>query len=102
MPKLTMTSKCTSIAAHIEGLVDALVICGVHRPMPHGQGYTRSLWALPSGNYLLSIALAAARVTGNTTTMKKYINFAGQFGGRGSAPVQYHAHRPMEEVQGFF
>jgi hypothetical protein len=36
--------------------------------MQHVQGYTGSHWTPPSGNYLLRIALAAAR-TANKTTM---------------------------------
>jgi hypothetical protein len=36
--------------------------------MQHVQGYTGSHWTPPSGDYLLRIALAAAR-TANKTTM---------------------------------
>ncbi len=49
----------------------------------------------------LCIALAAARATANKTMMKKGTNFAGHLDGRGGALVQYHAHCPMKEVQGF-
>jgi hypothetical protein len=45
--------------------------------MQHVQGYPGSHWTPPSGNYLLGIALVAARVTANKTTMKKWTNFAG-------------------------
>jgi hypothetical protein len=41
-----------------------------HSLMQHVQGYTGSLWMLPLGNYLLRIAPAATRATGNTTTIK--------------------------------
>jgi hypothetical protein len=101
MTKLMMTLKCTSIAAHFEGLADALVLCGVHHPMQHVQGYSGSYWTLPSGDYLLCISLAAAGTTANKTTMTKCTNFAGRFDGRGGAPVRYRAHCPMEEVHGF-
>jgi hypothetical protein len=37
--------------------------------MQHVQGYTGSHWTLPLGDYLLRIALAAARATANKTTM---------------------------------
>jgi hypothetical protein len=37
--------------------------------MQHIQGYTGNHWTPPSGNYLLRIALVAARVTANKTTM---------------------------------
>jgi hypothetical protein len=72
-----------------------------HGPMWHVQGYLESHWMLPLGEYSLCIAPAAARATANRTTIKKWTNFAGHFDGRGSAPVQYRAHPPMEEVQGF-
>jgi hypothetical protein len=60
--------------------------------MQHVQGFTRSHWTLPLGNYLLCNDLAAARATANKTTMKKWTNFAGHFNGRGGAQVQYRAH----------
>jgi hypothetical protein len=56
---------------------------------------------LPLGNYSLRIAPAAARATAIKTMTKKLTSFAGRFDGRGSAPVQYRTHHPMEEVQGF-
>jgi hypothetical protein len=101
MMKLTMTSKCTSVAAHFEGLVDAPVLSGVHCLMQHVQGYFGIHWMLPLGDYSLCIALAAAGATANKTTMKKCTNFAGQFNGCGGVPVQYCTHCPMEEVQGY-
>ncbi len=36
-----------------------------------------------------------------TTWQQKRTNFDGHFGGHSSAPVQYFAHYPMEEVQSF-
>jgi hypothetical protein len=59
-----------------------------HHPMQHVQGYTRSHWTLPLGDYLLRIAPAAT----TATTTKTCIN------GRGGALVQYCMHCPMEEV----
>jgi hypothetical protein len=57
----------------------------------------------PSGNYLLSIALAAAsaRATLNKTTMKQCTNSAGHFDGRGGVPVRYRTHHLKEEVHDF-
>jgi hypothetical protein len=101
MKKLTMTSKCTSIVAHFEGLADAPVQYKAHHLMRHVQGYPRSLWMPPLGNYLLGIAPAAARATANKATTIPCTHFAGHFDGRGSAPVQYRPHHPIEEVQGF-
>jgi hypothetical protein len=47
---LRMTKKCTSVAAHFDGLTDTPVLCGVHCPMQHVQGYSGSIWLLPSGD----------------------------------------------------
>jgi hypothetical protein len=55
---------------------------------------------LPSVDYFLCIAPAAARVSGKQIMMKKYSYFAGRFDGHGNAPVRYRAHPPMKEVQG--
>jgi hypothetical protein len=41
-----------------------------HCPMQNVQGYTGSHWTLPSGDYSLRIAPAAARATINKTTMQ--------------------------------
>jgi hypothetical protein len=63
------TNKCTSVAAHFDGHVEALKRYMRHRPMQHVQGYTGSHWTPPSDDYLLSIASAAARATASKTTM---------------------------------
>jgi hypothetical protein len=44
----------------------------VHLPMPmqHYQGFTRSHWMPPSGDYSLRIASAATRATANKTKVK--------------------------------
>jgi hypothetical protein len=52
----------------------------------------------PLGDYLLCIALAAARATGKQKTINKYTYFAGGFDGNDNAPVCYHVHCPMEGV----
>jgi hypothetical protein len=72
MTKSMMTSKCTSAAARFKGLADAPERYRQHRPMWHVQGYLGSYWMLPLGNYLLRIALVAARATGKQTTINKY------------------------------
>jgi hypothetical protein len=72
----------------------------VHHLMQHVLGFTGSLWMPPSVDHLLCIAPAAARLIGKQTTIKKLTYFAGRFDGHGNAPVRYHAHSPMEEVQG--
>jgi hypothetical protein len=71
MTKSTMTNKCTSIVACVEGLMDALEQYRQHPPMRHVHGYSRSYWTPASGNYLLRIAPAAARATGKQTTINK-------------------------------
>jgi hypothetical protein len=54
---------------HFDGHGEALKQYMRHRPMQHVQGYTGSHWTPPSGDYSLRIALAAARVPANKTTM---------------------------------
>jgi hypothetical protein len=70
MTKLRMTSKCTSIAAHFEGLVDAPEQYRWHCSMWHVQGYLGSHWTPPLGDYSIRIAPAAAGATANKTMMK--------------------------------
>ena len=50
--------------------VSAPVRYGVHHTMQHDQGFTRSHWMPPSGDYLLCIALAAAKATINKMMMQ--------------------------------
>ncbi len=66
-----MTSKCTSVAAHFEGLADVPEQYRQHPPMQHVQGYSGSYWMLALGNYLLHIAPAVTRATGKQTTINK-------------------------------
>jgi hypothetical protein len=54
--------KCRRIAGDFDHHADAAVQCGVHRPMEHIQGFTRSHWMLPLGKCLCRIALAAVMV----------------------------------------
>jgi hypothetical protein len=70
--KLTMTNESTSSAGRFDGNSGAPEQYRWHRPMRHVQGYSRSHWTLPSGNYSLCIAPAAARATGKQTTINKY------------------------------
>jgi hypothetical protein len=72
MTKSTMTSKCTSIAARLNGLADAPEQYRWHCLMRHVQGYLGSHWTLPLVNYSLCIAPAATRATGKQTTINKY------------------------------
>ncbi len=81
MIKLTMMNKCASVAGHFDGHADALKQCMWHCPMQQIQCHTRCPWKQPSGNYLLHIALAAAKVTINKTTIKQYTHFAGRVHG---------------------
>jgi hypothetical protein len=83
MTKSSMTSKCTFVANHFEGLADALEQYRWHCLMQHFQGYPGSHWMPPSANYSLHIAPAATTATGKQTTIKKYTYFAGHFDGRG-------------------
>jgi hypothetical protein len=101
MTKLTMTIKCTLSAGHFDGHGGAPEQYSRHRPMRHVQGYSGCHWMLPSGNFLLRIAPAAARATGKQTTINKYTSKGGRVDGHGNAPVRNRVHRPMEEVQSF-
>jgi hypothetical protein len=96
--KATMTNKCTSSTGHFNGQGGVPEQYRWHCLMRHVQGYSRSHWTLPLGNYSLRIAPVAARATANETMMKKCTKKTGHFDGRGGAPVQYRVHRPIEEV----
>ena len=96
----TMTNECTSSVGCFNGHGGAPEQYRWQRLMRHVQGYSRSHWTPPLGNYSLRIASAAARATANETT-KKCTKKTGHFDGRGGAPVQYRVHCPIEEVQGF-
>jgi hypothetical protein len=67
----TMTIICTSFAGHFDGHSGAPEQYRWHRLMRHVQGYSGSHWMLPSGDYSLRIAPAAARATANEMTTKK-------------------------------
>jgi hypothetical protein len=96
-----MTNKYTSSAGRFDGHSSAPEQYRWHRPMRHVQGYSRSHWTLPSGNYSLRITQATARATGKQTTINKYTEKGGRFDGHSNAPVRNRAHCPMEEVQSF-
>jgi hypothetical protein len=68
--KIEDENKCTSFAGRFDSPADALWQCQVHRPMEEVQGFGRSHWKPPLGNYLLCIAPAAAGVTYKTTAIK--------------------------------
>jgi hypothetical protein len=70
MAKLLMTIECTLSAIHFDGHGGPPVQYEVHFPMQHVQGYSRSHWTPPSGNYLHHIAPADARETANKMTTK--------------------------------
>ena len=54
--------KCRQIAGNFDCHTDAVVQHGVHLPIKHVQGFTRSHWMLPSGEFLRRIAPAATMV----------------------------------------
>ncbi len=70
MAKSLMTIKCTLSAIRFDGHGGPPVQYEAHRPMQHVQGYSKSHWMLPSGNYSLCIAPVADRATANKTTTK--------------------------------
>jgi hypothetical protein len=67
--KASVMNKCPSVAAHFDGYAEALKRYMWHRSMHHVQSYTGNHWMLPSGNYSLRIASAAAMAIANKTTM---------------------------------
>jgi hypothetical protein len=69
--KATMTKKCTSSTGRFDGNGGAPEQYRWDRLMRPVQGYSGSHWMLPSGNYLLRIAPAAAKATANKTTTKQ-------------------------------
>ena len=60
--RISNIKKCRRIAGDFDCHTDAVVQRGVHRPIEHIQGFTRSHWMLPSGECLHRIAPAAAMV----------------------------------------
>jgi hypothetical protein len=72
MTKTSMVSTCSSDIGHFDGHGGPPVQYKAHRPMQHVQGYYRSHWTPPSGNYSFRIAPAAARATDKQTTINKY------------------------------
>jgi hypothetical protein len=54
--------KITSNTGNFDHHADAAVQCGVHRPMEHIPGFTRSQWMPPLGKCLCCISPAAAMV----------------------------------------
>jgi hypothetical protein len=67
----TMTNKCTSSTGRFDGHGGVPEQYRRHCPVWYVQGYSRSHWMPASGNYLLCIAPAAARATGEQTTINK-------------------------------
>ncbi len=67
----TVMNKCTSSAGNFDGHGSAPEQYRLYCPMQHVQSYSGSHWTLPSGNYSLRIAPAAASATANETTTKK-------------------------------
>jgi hypothetical protein len=59
-----MMNKSTLSAGCFDGHGGALEQYRRHRPMWYVQGYSGSHWTPASGDYLLRIALVAARATG--------------------------------------
>jgi hypothetical protein len=65
MIKLTMASTCSSAVGHFDGHGGPPVQYKAHPPMQHVQGYSGSHRMPALGDYLLCIAPAAAKATGN-------------------------------------
>ena len=74
MPKQRIDDirKCRQIAGDFDCHADAVVGCGVHHPMEHILGFTRSDWMSPSGECSHRIAAAAAMVDDFGQKQKHY------------------------------
>jgi hypothetical protein len=70
MTKSTIASTCFSVVGRFDGHGGPPVQYEAHCPIQHVQGYSRSFWTPPLGDYLLCIAPAVARATANKTTIK--------------------------------
>jgi len=90
-----------SSAGHFNCHGGALAGYKAHRPMQHAQGYSRSHWTPPLGNYSLRIAPAAAKATINKMTKQNTPTLLNHFDDHCDVSVQYRAHCLMQEVHGF-
>ena len=93
-------NKCPSSVDHFDGHGETLKQYMRHRPMQHVQGYTGSHWTPPS-HLLAPYHLGGRQGASKQHNDVLFTHFDGHFGGHRNAAVLYHAHRPMEEVQGF-
>jgi hypothetical protein len=100
MAKSLMMIKCPLSASRFDCHGGPPVQYKAHLLMEHVQGYTRSHWMPPSGDYSIHIATAAAGGTANKTTMNKWANFAGHFDGCGGAPVRFCVSKALVEATG--
>ena len=60
--QIDSNKKCRRIDGNFDCHGDAAVRRGVHRPIEHIQGFTRSHWMTPSGECMRRITPAAAMV----------------------------------------
>ncbi len=74
--KAAAANKCTSAVGHFDVHVDAMVQCTQHCPIPHVQGYIRSHWMLPVGNYACSVSVSVLpwRPPGQQSTKQQWKN----------------------------
>jgi hypothetical protein len=90
--------KCRESAGDFDHHADAVVRCGVHRPMEHIPGFTRSHWMPPSGECLRRIAPEAAMVdkyNENTQNTNKKL-FLGSNYGTNQSLVVYENFIPQK------
>jgi hypothetical protein len=99
--KINDAKQYTTIATGFDSRDDAPVQCHIHCPMEGVQGFTRSYWMPPSGEYLLRIIPGNNRVACKKKNHEKSTILAGHFDGCGGAPVQYRVHRLIEVAQGY-
>jgi hypothetical protein len=75
--------KCRESAGDFDHYTDTAVQCGVHRPMEHIPGFTRSHWMPPFGKCLNHIAPATPMVdkhVENTQNTNKKLFLTNNYG----------------------
>ena len=99
--KINNGKQSTSSAGHFDDHADASEQCHVASLNVACPGLLRKPREATIGWLRTPYCLGGRQGDNRQTYNEKYTHFAGHFDGHRDAPVLYHAHCPMEEVQGF-
>ena len=101
MQKMTVMSKCASVAHHVNS--HAEVFEGIHAASPNaaGPGLLRKPLDAAIGRLLTPYHLGGRQGERKQNNDVTCTHFDGRFDGHRDAAVLYRVHRPMEEVRGF-